>query len=460
MHVDHHNLTIIPVDASTGSFKILNGNDGGVYFSEDGGNRWASTLNGYNTTQFYGVDKKPGADIYIGGMQDNGTWRSFGNPTARSGWIPAVGGDGFDVAWHSEDDRKIVGSSQFNGIFRTVDGGINWLPATTGLTDTGQTGEGQFVTSIAKSQDEPDLLFTIGRSGVWRSTDFAGSWTLRPIPAAVWSDGGSGKVRISLANPDVVWAGYRMDGTGQMHVSTDQGLTFTPVPNPEGAPGRISGLATHPSDDQTAYVLFSVFNAPKIFRTTDLGQTWEDLSGFTGTRNGFPDVARYDLLVMPNNPDELWAGTEIGLFISTDNGATWHMADNGLPAVSIWQMRFVDGQVVVATHGRGVWSVSIPAVVANEPEPDALPERFRLSQNYPNPFNPNTTIHFDVKARERVLLRVYDVLGRVVATVVDAPYAAGRHRVVFDASALSSGVYFYSIEMGDFRDVKSMLLVK
>ena len=55
---------------------------------------------------------------------------------------------------------------------------------------------------------------------------------------------------------------------------------------------------------------------------------------------------------------------------------------------------------------------------------------------------------------------MYDVLGRVVATVVDAPYAAGRHRVVFDASALSSGVYFYTIEMGDFRDVKSMLLVK
>ncbi len=163
---------------------------------------------------------------------------------------------------------------------------------------------------------------------------------------------------------------------------------------------------------------------------------------------------------MPDNPDELWAGTEIGLFISTDNGATWHVADNGLPAVSIWQMRFVDGQVVVATHGRGVWSVVIPALVANEPEPDALPERFSLSQNYPNPFNPNTTIRFEVKVQEHVLLRVYDVLGRMVATVVDQPYAAGRHRVVFDASALSSGVYFYSIEMGDFRDAKSMLFVK
>ncbi|MBN1426635.1 T9SS type A sorting domain-containing protein, partial [Candidatus Fermentibacteria bacterium] len=70
--------------------------------------------------------------------------------------------------------------------------------------------------------------------------------------------------------------------------------------------------------------------------------------------------ATYSLLAMPHDPATLWAGTEIGLFESTDNGQSWHYADNGLPAVSIWQLGITDDQVIAATHGLGIWTVTIP----------------------------------------------------------------------------------------------------
>ena len=102
---------------------------------------------------------------------------------------------------------------------------------------------------------------------------------------------------------------------------------------------------------------------------------WEDISGFgTGDSsvNGFPDVMVYSLLVMPYT-GILWAGTEIGLFESHDNGLSWHYADNGLPAVSIWQMDIIDQQLIVATHGRGIWSLDLTLV--GTPENTITPQR-------------------------------------------------------------------------------------
>lgn len=364
VHVDHHNLMIIPRQG--GSFRILNANDGGLGVSQDSSRNWLKPTDGMNTSQFYGVDKKPGASAYVGGMQDNGTWRSPENSDAQVPWTFQIGGDGYETSWHFNDPLKVIGGSQYNGLARSLDGGISYSSATDGLGDTG-SGNAPFITKIGKTNLDPDLLFAVGRRGVWRSTDFGASWSLRSIPSSTWGSISSFlDIRVSRATADIVWAGSRMDGGGDIHVSTDRGLTFTPV-NDYGAAaaGTISGLSTHPTEDSTAYVMFSFAQKAKIIRTTDLGQTWEDITGFatdTISTNGFPDVAVYDLLVMPHTPDTLWAGTEIGLFESTDNGASWHYADNGLPAVAIWAMTHVEEEVVLATHGRGIWSVNIPGL--------------------------------------------------------------------------------------------------
>jgi len=88
------------------------------------------------------------------------------------------------------------------------------------------------------------------------------------------------------------------------------------------------------------------------------------------------------------------------------------------------------------------------------------PEQYSLGQNYPNPFNPSTSIRYTLPVSGRVAVRVYNILGQVVATLVDGNQSAGTYNVTFNASAFSSGVYFYRIESGSFNAVKKMMLLK
>ena len=89
-----------------------------------------------------------------------------------------------------------------------------------------------------------------------------------------------------------------------------------------------------------------------------------------------------------------------------------------------------------------------------------VPEKFELSQNYPNPFNPSTKIKYQIATSNPVSLKVYDVLGNEVTTLVNEIQSAGNYEVTFDASSLSSGTYFYKLQTGSFVETKKMILMK
>ena len=477
VHVDHHGFTVVPINPSANEFQILNVNDGGAAYSLDGGESWfqGDETAGFNTSQFYDATKHPDFPRYLGGTQDNGTWLSRINPSGSRGW-PAegeFGGDGMDVAWKGPD--SLIASFQFNAIGRSLNGG-DWL-----FAGNIRDFQGQFLTSIGWTPKSKDAIFSISpESGLLRSLNFGSNWYAIPPPnRRQWFRGrGSGKVRVSLADPLVVWAGYRLTqvaGGVLLHVSDNalarlSDVRFRPVVAPSFAPSsRISGLATHPFSRATAYVTFAVACQPKVLRTEDMGNTWEDLSGFAGNNedtcestNGFPDARVWDLEVFPDIPWVIWAATDMGIFESRDHGQTWAYADNGLPAVSVWRIRIVGDELVLATHGRGIWSLNLNEVqtdienVANE-----IPDSFELLSNYPNPFNPSTTVSFKVATESHIRLTVFDMLGRKVATLTDQPYTGGIHQVQWDASAMASGQYIYRMEANDkLIGAKAMVLIK
>ena len=376
VHADHHDIDIIPVNKSTDSYIIVNSNDGGVAVSYDKGNTWEEIF-GLGSNQFYGADKAPGLNAYIGGLQDNGTWVSSADAGTNSNWFHVLGGDGFEAVWHYYDVNKLIGGAQNSTLRKSTNGGVSWQTSFPGAEDEGAP----FITKIASSNQDPELVFTIIGGGIKRSEDFGITWTDSQINGNWLGFRAFDNVEISIADPQIVWAtsplvAYPWLGRrGGIHVSSDGGLTFNEIS--QNFPYTVtesSGVGTHPYDPNTAFMLFSAAGTPKILKTTDLGNNWTDISGFTGesgvlnkintseneSSNGFPDVATYCLLVMPYDTDILWAGTEIGLFISTDGGASWNIDDSGIPHVGIFSMFYQDGQVVVSTYGRGIWTVDLP----------------------------------------------------------------------------------------------------
>lgn len=143
---------------------------------------------------------------------------------------------------------------------------------------------------------------------------------------------------------------------------------------------------------------------------------------------------------------------------------------SGLPRGYIWcwtfpGLRFTKERFPWPMYGHDRWHTSQAGfdpdkVVVSVNDEQQLPSKFQLQQNYPNPFNPSTTIRFDIAERTHIALKVFDVLGREVETLVNEQKEAGRYSIPFDASKLASGVYLYRIKAGNFVETRKLVLLK
>ena len=450
LHVDHHQIVIIPGAFSTSKYKIIDANDGGVGISRNGGRFWSQLTNGFYTTQFYGMAKQTGQGVFIGGMQDNGTWISPSGFVAddKVEYENQLGGDGFEVLWHPDDSKKIIGSIYNNIFYSTNDGGKTWLQS-----DYGINQDGPFISKLSHSRENPELIFAVGAKGVYRHTQFGKSplyWDLIAIENGFTIGGvasSSLDVQVSKADPSIVWAGSGMYGDPDLSIflSEDYGLTFNPVSDYSlEEMGYISGMETHPTDPNTAYLLFSYKGYPKILRTTDKGNSWEDISGFQdneSSSNGFPDVRVLSLLVMPHDTDVIWAGTEIGIVESVDNGASWHLLESDFPNVAVYQMDYQDNQILLATHGRGMWTAgSISAGVSGK--------LIRTNLNvYPNPAYADVTLKLNNNETGKARVRILSLDGRVF---MDESYelSAPNETLSFNVNSLNAGLYLVEANYG------------
>ncbi len=401
VHADHHFMGFVPVPTG---WRMMSGSDGGVAYSDNVVNdvsgttataTWTKTAGGYNTTQMYGADKRPGAAQYIGGLQDNGTWSSQPGQTAgsMSTFRNGIGGDGFGVAWHAEDPNKVLGSLYYARVYRSTDGGASFAQSTSGITEAGTNTTAPFITTIGKTNSDPDLVFTTVAGNVYRSDDFGASWIKATLtsPTSWYTYTSRVPVNVSPVDPRIVWAGAASSGALRIQRSTDGGLTFSPTAdmlyNGTTIGSVITGLWPGTINRDVAFATAAVASKGKIFRTTDGGTSWTNITGQFSTtsalsENGFPNVATFSVLQMPFDANTIWAGTEIGLVVSTDGGASWRRPAFNFPNVAVYEMKIVDDQVVVATHGRGIWSATLSdlqsyvlPVVTRTPRIDLLAQK-------------------------------------------------------------------------------------
>ena len=376
-YVDEMDLWVDPADPK----RMVLGNDGGCSVSYDGGDTWSPITN-QPTAEIYRVAADTNFPYRIyGSQQDNSTIsmpsRSERGAISEMDWYDIGGGESGFIAVRP-DNPNIVYSSDLPGL-----GVTRYDHATFQIREIGPWGEPgseegnalryrfNWSVPVVLSPHDPDILYIAGNC-LFRSTDEGASWeiispdltrndqekiTKQPAGShAVGENEGNHYCTISSVaesphTPGIIWAG---SDDGLIHVTRDYGATWADVTPPDVLVWSLTHVEPSPHDPATAYVAASGHVVddfrPYVFRTSDFGATWERIESGIPV-DEFVRVVRGD----PVQPGLLYAGTEAGVYVSLDHGLSWHGLRLNLPVVAIHDLIVKDADLVVGTHGRGMW---------------------------------------------------------------------------------------------------------
>jgi len=344
----------------------------------------------------------------------SGIWVAVGSEGTilRNGNLQTSGttNDLFGISFTDANNGTAVGGAWIEStIRRTTDGGTNWTEQTSTATRALR-----------------DVNFTDTYNG--------------------WAVGGSDNwldfqyIILQTTNGGTNWTEQLWGGLYWL-----TGVSFTDANNGTAVGGSMSSV---------------------IFRTTNGGTTW--IEQIIGPYSFLSDVSFADV----NNGTAVgwdWSNNSIGLILRTTNGGTdWTPQTSGTTN-SLNGVFFIDALNGWAVGGNGTILHTTNGGVSfiEEEQIDEAPAEFLLSQNYPNPFNPRTSIQYAISSRQFVLLKVFDVLGNEIETLINEEKSAGTYEIIWYAGQLPSGVYFYQLkatpnggQAGSFVETKKMILMK
>ncbi len=483
-HVDFHSLWIDPENPN----RMWQGQDGGVCVSYDRGKTW-DYVNNFPIGQFYQIYADSREPFYYvgGGMQDNGTWSGPSRNKEPFGilnddWRMVSFGDGFHIVVHPRNNEYFLSESQGGNIMRT----------------DMRTREQQIVSPQPRRADgapvstlkyrfnwnAPILLSLhnsqtvyVGGNVVFKSTDFGTTWEIispdlttndpekqRTAGGPAWTENTTAEYHcaiISLSEsplqPGILWAGT---DDGKLHVTMNGGEAwqsvienvpkippFSPVSHVE--PSRISAGVAYCSFDRHMLDDFRPF----VYKTTDFGRTWTNVTGNLPGK-AYVWVVRED----PRNPDIIYAGTELGLFVSFTQGKHWiNLRMKNLPTVSVHDILIHprENDIILGTHGRSLWIFDDVSFL-QELTPDILtnlahlfsirpalrfntkPTRYGIGDKvYRGPNPPygaylTYSLKQTLEKKVSVMLEIVDSTGQVIRTIKNIPKERGIHRVAWD----------------------------
>ncbi len=473
--------------------------EGNVYRSTNNGNTWTLITNGMIHPVAYGV-LADGARIFVGGY--DGIYRSTDNGNT---WVASHAGLEPKLlahAFHQSGSSYFI-ATDFYGVYRSTDNGATWTAVNSGLTTANGRPRSVFdITSVGST------LIASADNGVYRSTNNGTSWSR--VTAGLPSISRDLRFRplVTIGSVVLGFAGasgiYRSTDEGQTWTRTNTGFPnaftvkdfavsgsrlFAAVSISTGE-NRDRSVWTSTDNGQTwapttfnqtgfgAYAIAASGNTvwvggtgiPRgLFRSTDNGTTWAPLN-LSGSTDPIPTDNVNSLAVSGTTLLALGGGLPT-LFVSTNAGNTWIRTMSGLPVSNAstllgnaGKVAFMGSSAYLAYYfddfnSGGVWRREA-AQLSTPTHTNKQPTDFQLEQNYPNPFNPSTTITYQLPTTSNVSLKVFDMLGREVATLVNERQNAGQYQVRFDATRLASGMYFYRLQAGGYIETKKMMLVK
>ncbi len=382
----------------------VSGTNGTILRTTNGGTVWQTQLSGVTGEihELFFLNDRLGWALTWTEFVDTLTWYGTNILRTTNGggvWTRSqypVTGEFFS-AIHFHDSLNGLMAGGFGRIVRTTNGGVTWSPAVVDSSPVAQWAIRRFrFFSRSYGYAMGGRLDIVGV--VWKTTNGGQRWTAQGI------------------SPEPVRDLYFLDSLNIVGVAGD--LDF-------GA----SMVSTKNAGFLWEYQFLQIFGEPAAISFRTKAEAWSPL-GFAG------------------------------IFITTrDTGRTWSVVEVPRRRPT-YDVTFTDSLTGYAVGDSGmVLKFGVPTSVTTQEESE-MPEDFFLHQNFPNPFNPTTEIAFAIGEWSLVSLRIYDVMGRDVATLVNEAMPAGRYCVQFDAGHLASGVYIYRLQAGNFASTRKMLVVR
>jgi len=378
-HGDFHDIWINPNNTD----HLITGDDGGVWYSYDGGNRWWKGDN-LPVSQFYHVSVDMDMPYHVyGGLQDNSSWvgdSSYPGGITNNRWENVYNGDGFWAFADTADPDYIYAEYQGGEISR-----INRKTLETrNIKPLPQYKEGKlrfnWNTPIHLSPTEKGTIY-IGAQFLFRSRDRGQTWE-RISPdlttndpekqkqeqsGGITVDNSSAEMHTTIfsicespKDSNLIWVGT---DDGNLQLTRDGGKTWKNlIGNIRDLPGNawVSSVDASHFEAGTAFATFDLHTfgdmRPYVYKTVDFGNTWTEIIGPASDVRGYAHVVKEDIV----NKDLLFVGTELGLWVSLDSGKHWAQYKGGdFPNVAVRDLAIHprDKDLIVATHGRGIWII-------------------------------------------------------------------------------------------------------
>jgi PKD repeat protein/photosystem II stability/assembly factor-like uncharacterized protein len=343
VHADCHWLGYAP------SGRLYTGNDGGVYYTDNGGSNWTEISSGLAISQIYKIGQSvTQRDRMMAGYQDNGT-----TVYNSSGWLTVAGGDGMECAVDPSNPSYTYGSYYYGSIYRLTDDVYNGSIAGNGTN--GITEGGAWVTPFVISPHNPNTMF-LGMNAVWRSNNIKASstssvsWTSHNLNL---SGGNCLDMEFSPLDPGLLYVSKYNNTLYRTDDANANQIFFTDLTPYLPHSGQVRSIETHPTDANTVFILQN----RKVFKSVDRGLSWTDLT------DNLPDVPMSDIIFYRRSQDGLYLGTDIGVFYRDDFTNGWISFSQNLPAairvteLEIWYDSLSGNNDIIraASYGRGVW---------------------------------------------------------------------------------------------------------
>ncbi len=426
VHADHHALWIDPDYPA----RILDGNDGGLNISYDRGKTWQK-INNIPIGQFYTIEiekNKRSPYRICGGLQDNGVMcgTNLSVPGVTEPWKTILGGDGGYVRFDPSDPNTVYAEFQFGNIYR-IDLKKRSLKF---IKPKAKLGEPplrfNWQTPFLVSPHNPYILY-IGANKVFISYDRGDHWypispdltTNPPIQGDV-PFGTITSLSESPLKPGLLYVGT---DDGKVWVTKNGGATWEEID--KGLPKKwVSRVVASAFDEATVYLTMTGYRDDDfrtyVFKSTDYGKTWVSIKG------NLPDEPVNVIREDPHNPNILYLGTDLGVYVTIDGGKTWHSLRCNLPTLPVHDLKVhpLEADLVIGTHGRSVYLLEIEPI--EELTPEILKKEGHLFKIKPVTLAfdyryfmygqmPKAVIYYYLReSKKKAVVEIYDSSGKLV----------------------------------------------